>query len=367
MREIKKKNMYDVDANNNNKAFRRYYEDGIFPAETLFKWLNEHVRRRRRSSSTVEDDVAACREFSVGKQSNRYCGFESASKFGKYVRNDGINLLCRYGRIDVGAVYTRPVTKRWREQYTPREFYAQCKEFVLDIDINDYDELRTCECRRKKTLCTRCWIFIEAAIKITDLLLEYVYSVDMAKRMWVFSGRRGVHCWCWQSEFMRMSECTRRSIIDFMSDPMRVFQCLSRTSAAPHHLREVLVREMRVFDSFNVPSPPPSPPPSQQRRRTTKTMSIFCNGTNNRITEIQRAVHFLWPRFDRSVSVKLNHMIKLPFSVHPATGLVCVPLNIQKDVYLCCEEQPFDIYEHVPSSNTCTREEINRYLEYLCI
>lgn len=40
-------------------------------------------------------------------------------------------------------------------------------------------------------------------------------------------------------------------------------------------------------------------------------------------------MHYMLPRIDSHVSIQLNHLLKLPFCIHPDTGKICVPLNAE--------------------------------------
>lgn len=38
-------------------------------------------------------------------------------------------------------------------------------------------------------------------------------------------------------------------------------------------------------------------------------------------------MHYMLPRIDSHVSIQLNHLLKLPFCIHPDTGKICVPVD----------------------------------------
>ena len=78
--------------------------------------------------------------------------------------------------------------------------------------MTDYDEIRTC-CSGKG-ICKRCWGFIAAAVKVLDNALRDQFGYN--RILWVYSGRRGIHCWVSDEEAMNLTDEQRKSILGWL-------------------------------------------------------------------------------------------------------------------------------------------------------
>ena len=165
-----------------NAFYRR-----LFPYRPFFLWLNQdngksnHCCHRYLSRLIiVPAKLFTHREFAftlTGDVYIRYNSFHNADDFKKEL------IRLNPSRFEIGPQYSARVSHRlsheddWtKEQPRDRKtlpagvLQPQRRELVFDIDMTDYDEIRTC-CTDKK-ICKRCWGFIAAAVKVLDHALR---------------------------------------------------------------------------------------------------------------------------------------------------------------------------------------------------
>ena len=99
----------------------------------------------------------------------------------------------------------------------PAAFSPQLRELVFDIDMTDYDSIRTC-CSGAD-ICRRCWSFIAAAVRVLDRALRDQFGYRHL--LWVYSGRRGIHLWISDREALELTDDQRKALVGWLT----VIQC----------------------------------------------------------------------------------------------------------------------------------------------
>ncbi|KAG7700114.1 hypothetical protein KL930_000801 [Ogataea haglerorum] len=199
-----------------SSADMAYYYEHFLPFKSIYLWLNH--------SQAPQSDFTM-REFAFEYKSGayqRYNSFHSATEFKQSV------VKAQPTRFEVGAVY--PVEPRMRKSVSKALMKPVAKEVVLDIDLTDYDDVRTC-CSGTD-ICPKCWRFITLAVKIVHRALQEDFGFEHL--IWVFSGRRGVHCWVSDYRARILDESRRRAIVEYL-DVLSVKSKKTLNLKKPYH------------------------------------------------------------------------------------------------------------------------------------
>eukprot|EP01056_Protomagalhaensia_sp_Gyna25_P001091 Protomagalhaensia_sp_Gyna_25__1090@NODE_152_length_4807_cov_90_610529_g118_i0_p3_GENE_NODE_152_length_4807_cov_90_610529_g118_i0NODE_152_length_4807_cov_90_610529_g118_i0_p3_ORF_typecomplete_len416_score76_32DNA_primase_S/PF01896_19/9_1e49_NODE_152_length_4807_cov_90_610529_g118_i034784725 len=342
------------------QALLAAYYTTLCPLEAITQWLKPAVNalpleHREISMSMARED---------GKEIyKRWQSFKNAEE----LKAELLRMKPVPHKFDIGAVYSKPVALRDDILKGDIPFYPLAREFVLDIDMNDYDQIRTC-CEGKK-LCRLCWRFLAAAALLIDETLREDCAFE--EILWVFSGRRGIHCWVTDLEAKRMAGSARSAVASYlvlipqqrltahmlplkgryMRRAVKVLGrlwplILEEQDVYFHHLSSG--REATQFESLKtslialLPNVPvasileelvKSAPASNWEGCSLEFWKQLACRLKQHSEVAQDAldiimVHTLQPRLDINVSKDVGHLLKAPFVIHQGTGKVCCPLRL---------------------------------------
>eukprot|EP00877_Chromochloris_zofingiensis_P001566 jgi/Chrzof1/1140/Cz01g42030.t1 len=357
-------------ANLSMREMMRLYYGRLFPCQQMHKWLaygndSRHAAadgsffNRRELCFTLEGDIFV-----------RYQSFKSATDLGAALQSKVPT------KIDIGPVYTKD--PRERAKYA-KEFKPLQRELVFDIDLTDYDDVRTCG--KEGHICNKCWGLMAVAIQVLDAALREDFGFKHI--LWVYSGRRGVHCWVCDQGARVLLDDVRGAVVSYLSvfrgtegdkaklstgwggnrPPSldRAYEMLLeawREHILPQQqlledpdmmqrllryipddeLVEQLKRSWSVASSRDAGHG--SDPSVSVRRWDELVQEVEGKAARLRSQQpgrskanaLLRAIPDIvfahtYPRLDVEVSKKMNHLLKAPFCVHPKTGKVCIPID----------------------------------------
>ncbi|KAH7652238.1 DNA primase small subunit protein [Dioscorea alata] len=342
-----------------NADYLKVYYGKLFPYDDIFKWMSYGNAGKHPA---CDPSYFGRREFSFSLGNDTYCRYQSFNSVTEF--ENSIKKNCPF-KIDIGPVYRLHPAKRFAYAQSGSDGFAPVeRELVFDIDISDYDDVR--HCCSGADVCTNCWPLMTIAIKVIDTALRDDFGFNHI--LWVFSGRRGVHCWVCDSRARRLNNDERASIAKYF----HVYKCgesgFKKVSLAGSVLHPFLARSytdvLRIYfeekllcnqsllsseDRYekilelvsNKSITDELHDKWQGHRRSSNTEEdlnitrweqlkhVLQSGKQKGLRRCVEEIVFLYtyPRLDMEVSKHMNHLLKSPFCVHPKTGRVCVPID----------------------------------------
>lgn len=295
-----------------------------------------------------------------------------------------VEMHANRGDIDPHYLHTRELTfdvdiTDWSDirdcncvkDYVATDVCTKCKR-AKDIESDLVSTLGYCECEApmiEVKLCSRCWCYLRGSIMIMNYILTRQYGFRQI--LFVFSGSKGYHCWVFDKAVKSLTDQQRWQIVHHFDPWIKVKNIKDITRLKD----ESLVKDSILFDRnnsfleplfketivssgvFNLGSSKvnklldkfldiDAQPPHIQLEFlelfdlaiVEKWSSTACwDNLKSFITHklpgyfttvyIRRIIYaFIFPRIDEPITAQIKHLIKLPYSLHPTTRLISVPI-----------------------------------------
>lgn len=231
----------------------------------------------------------------------------------------------------IGALYEDRVMPSL--QFNPATTIHQTRwvgrELIFDLDMDEYDPVRQCDCIGRE-VCEDCWILMQQAADVMDETFRVDFGFN--DLVWVYTGGRGYHCWVLDKITFDLDQDQRSAIIGYMQlihDPKgnqriddigdyadqlkaRIYQKLG------HHFirngsKPILKNEAGFTDH------------SLKKARDNLKTSVLLKDIVESIPKgkvekfTTSLIKYHYPRIDHKVTIDTRRLIRMPGSVHIGT------------------------------------------------
>jgi DNA primase small subunit len=370
---------------------RDYYAN--FPLEELGQFMNLN---RGRDDDLLNRELSFClRDPQGGIFWSRFRSFLSLKDFHEYLQR------VHPVSLNMGALgfSPPPMWSRVRGENRRNAYFET--EVMVDVDIKDYDDVRSCNCTGTRmfcqqcpecgkatigstkkifermctcewekftnNICLQCWKFAQCGMIIMDYVLRKHWGlVDF---FFVFSGMKGFHCWILDDTFRGFSRSQRVAFAatwepwtDASRSRLKCEKAFGDTvfgkdfddfllvlftevilGGGIFDIRHVNTRNKIVayFEMCEIGSEESKlnalmamcdefAKQNYDSRRIWKELMDFNFRTNDQVkakTIQRRFVYaYLFPRIDVAVTTQLNHPRKMPWSPHPRSECIAIPI-----------------------------------------
>ena len=248
------------------------------------------------------------------------------------------------GKLNVGAQYSAPAARRTKE----RDFAPMGRELVFDLDLDESglvtaDDLEGCDAL---------FPLVAAGLEAVRAVLRGAFGFQHV--LFVYSGRRGAHLWVCDERAFVLSNEERAAVLARLqgtgAPPDESGRRRFRWATTDQTLRPA-VSMLRAFFKETGVRPASQGGLGLLDARAQQANFLRMVGAPSLNTETLAGPKFLkrlyracstnpaamerlsdailtlvWPRLDANVSTDMKHLLKAPFSLHPKTGRVSLPV-----------------------------------------
>lgn len=275
-----------------------------------------------------------------------------------------------FGKLNVGAMFDKNPLERWR-CLSGKEPRPIMREFVVDIDADDSPIAGDINSVSSMSVF---WPVIATGLTVADAVLRETFGFENI--LLVHSGRRGGHLWVCDKRACFLEDGARQAIVSWMqSNPKesktgrRQFQwilqhpsfgkydnpmaptsiftrfvipffrgyCMRSKAEGGLGLLDTGFEREQFVDMVDDGKGVFAPVRSNLRSAPNGLLALQV--IERHLKDMEPAIKkpmimlycesvctLIWPRLDANVSAHMNHTLKSPFSVHPKSGMVSMPI-----------------------------------------
>ena len=282
----------------------------------------------------------------------------------------------QFGKLNVGATFDKCPLERWScpSGSEPKPVQAELR---IDIDMDDYDKLGISKDNIDD--CDAAFAVVGVGLEVCIAVLRENFGFEHI--LPVYSGRRGGHLWVCDKRACMLEDGARKSIVDFLkpgqrahSSGRKTFKWLLEypTFGSPNNpMKKGSIFSRIVYKFFRSIGVKPKQQGGLGLLDIGFDRADFLKMIDDRMaTDLEQEVRsaanglaalvvieqslrqkskdvkvwllprfceaictLVWPRVDEAVSTHMNHTLKAPFSVHPKTGRVSVPILGRRNLW----------------------------------
>ncbi len=313
-----------------DKAIAEYYSN-YFKIDKVMSYIGFADFDHREFGFVVRNRNDPSKEHFI-----RNISFPTANKLVNYMVNNAVR------NAYIGAVYDHPLSN---SRPISNKSWIR-REFIFDIDIDEYDEVRTCGCHGDQ-FCVDCWTLVEDAVLFIEETLKEDFGVKEMK--WIFSGRRGVHGWVLDKEFQYHNRKIRTAVLNYLdfthtknwsqsineipneAKPLRnrIYSIIARsylTHLSPQEFKAIAT-ETKARLSLDKAKEIINNAKKASSFDHLLYISLLPSNEAFKRKIADNMILYRAPRIDRKVTMDTNRVSRMPYSIHSKTGNIAVEID----------------------------------------